>query len=654
MKKTVKQCMVTLGGHLTSEWQKDCSLLVMSKISVTIKVICALVSQKYIILPTYLEQYIKHLHGKAEKPDPGMFTPDLAETQLDATCVSFKPDVRRKTLFKGLKFYFCSEKQLKKMKFAIELAGGLPVLMKKGNIDPDICKQGSVVMSCADMGQSQSDDWVTQIHNILDKKNKHFILDAEIGYAILYCSTEKHCNPDYVADEDLCKLPSQSLSQVEPFVPNTETQKMTQSSSKQVDGKYKHDSSTVIDETKHDINTDRTQTPRPTQNKKIKDTAKESQIKDKVNSPLLPSQSTKKRRKKDEEEEEEEAVPKRIKQEPVTPSKSTMDSVTDDKTKQTVSPKKSGTRSNVETVFSDKAKQTVAKQPETKVSDNVEAVWDSDDDLDYSKIDTDITTASPQIRSTRSGRKISPSPEPKEKTKSKGQKGRSRSRSKSRSRSRSPVPSKVNIKTEPVASPSPTKTSKSKAKTSQIGEDSDENTSKRTGRRKQNVLEERSSENEEEVDRKPVLTTNSNNDCKTLPDGFLTTRLPIKGQVKKCKSYELAEDLPSRCVNVETVSLVVRTTPRVENEAGDCPEGFTRWKGRIVRNFKKFRKTQHEGSQGLPNIIGGTDLEVHTAKRSKELDDFFKESLQNEDRHNADDRKMQQLFDQSSNTRRGR
>ena len=37
-KNTVKEIVRILGGHVVSEWRKDCSLLVMNHISVTIKV----------------------------------------------------------------------------------------------------------------------------------------------------------------------------------------------------------------------------------------------------------------------------------------------------------------------------------------------------------------------------------------------------------------------------------------------------------------------------------------------------------------------------------------------------------------------------------------------------------------------------------------
>ena len=37
-KKLVRHQLCTLGGHMVSDWSNDCSLVVMNKISVTIKV----------------------------------------------------------------------------------------------------------------------------------------------------------------------------------------------------------------------------------------------------------------------------------------------------------------------------------------------------------------------------------------------------------------------------------------------------------------------------------------------------------------------------------------------------------------------------------------------------------------------------------------
>ena len=37
-KKLVRQQLCILGGHMVNEWSNDCSLVVMNKISVTIKV----------------------------------------------------------------------------------------------------------------------------------------------------------------------------------------------------------------------------------------------------------------------------------------------------------------------------------------------------------------------------------------------------------------------------------------------------------------------------------------------------------------------------------------------------------------------------------------------------------------------------------------
>ena len=39
----------------------------------------------------------------------------------------------------------------------------------------------------------------------------------------------------------------------------------------------------------------------------------------------------------------------------------------------------------------------------------------------------------------------------------------------------------------------------------------------------------------------------------------------------------------------------------------------------------------HVGAMGLPRIIGGTDLEIHSNKPRKELEDWFREETQVKD-----------------------
>ena len=52
--------------------QQVCSALIRSNTVSMFQVICALVSLKHVVLPSYLEDFAKHLQGTSEKPDPTM------------------------------------------------------------------------------------------------------------------------------------------------------------------------------------------------------------------------------------------------------------------------------------------------------------------------------------------------------------------------------------------------------------------------------------------------------------------------------------------------------------------------------------------------------------------------------------------------------
>lgn len=139
-----------------------------------------------------------------------------------------------------------------------------------------------------------------------------------------------------------------------------------------------------------------------------------------------------------------------------------------------------------------------------------------------------------------------------------------------------------------------------------------------------------------------------------VPRGFLSTDRPIEDQVPRNREFESEPDQPSDCVKVEVVSLVVKKPAAKVKDNEDCPDGFTRWKGKVVRNMKKFRKVHPSGHMGLPTIIGGSDLEVYVPQRSKEMDDWFKETMQAESQHASEDKRAQELFDFDPSRRRGR
>ena len=51
------------------------------------------------------------------------------------------------------------------------------------------------------------------------------------------------------------------------------------------------------------------------------------------------------------------------------------------------------------------------------------------------------------------------------------------------------------------------------------------------------------------------------------------------------------------------------------------------------------------GQVGLPTVIGGSDLEVYVPHRSKEMDDWFRETMQAESQHASEERRAQELFE---------
>ncbi|CAL4157634.1 unnamed protein product, partial [Meganyctiphanes norvegica] len=225
-KNSINQALLTLGGHIVGEWTQDCSLLVMNNITLTVKVVCALASGHLIVTPEYFSVLIEAIKNNKSHPDPKSYEPPLQEMSINRSEASFTPNERRKSLFSGKTFLFTSPKQLKRMTPAIILGGGESKLLEETNRNL-VSENGHILVQLPPEKALQLNPplFFTEAKEYLKEKGLRCIPEAEIGLAVLYCSTERQCNPEFQTNNLFRRNgSSQNESQSNPKIYATETQ----------------------------------------------------------------------------------------------------------------------------------------------------------------------------------------------------------------------------------------------------------------------------------------------------------------------------------------------------------------------------------------------------------------------------------------------
>ncbi|KAK3877727.1 hypothetical protein Pcinc_017583 [Petrolisthes cinctipes] len=196
-KTAVTQALLTLGGHLVSEWGLSCSYLIMNSITLTVKVVCALASGHYIVTPTFLTNLANAVVKRTRHPKPAEYQPPLQEVSISGTQASFTPDERRQKLLTGLTFLFSTAKQFKRMGLAVTLAGGKVEELSDANYHHLVSSPPTHILVQPIPDNATSNPLYIAASNILKDQKLAPIPESDIGLAILFISTQGHCNPAF-------------------------------------------------------------------------------------------------------------------------------------------------------------------------------------------------------------------------------------------------------------------------------------------------------------------------------------------------------------------------------------------------------------------------------------------------------------------------
>ncbi|XP_039732984.1 nibrin isoform X2 [Pteropus medius] len=203
-KMALNQAILNLGGLTANNWTEECTHLVMKSVKVTIKTICALICGRPIVKPEYFTEFLKAVQSKEQLPQIESFYPPIDEPAIGSNNIDLSGRQERKQIFKGKTFVFLDARQHKKLSSAVVFGGGDARLVTEdsGEDDGFFSAPGTCVVDVGSAGPgsqtSASDAQRARAHAILGllhRQGLRPIPEAEIGLAVVFMTTENYCDP---------------------------------------------------------------------------------------------------------------------------------------------------------------------------------------------------------------------------------------------------------------------------------------------------------------------------------------------------------------------------------------------------------------------------------------------------------------------------
>ncbi|XP_036293229.1 nibrin isoform X4 [Pipistrellus kuhlii] len=201
-KNALSQAILQLGGLTVNNWTEDCTHLVMMSVKVTIKTICALICGRPIVKPEYFTEFLKAVQSKKQLPQIERFYPPIDEPAIGSKNIDLSGRQERKQIFKGKTFVFLNAKQHKKLSSAVVFGGGDARLIAEENEEgesffsaPGTCVVDVVMTNSQSLISDSQRKWIHSVMDMLHRQGLRPIPEAEIGLAVIFMTTENYCDP---------------------------------------------------------------------------------------------------------------------------------------------------------------------------------------------------------------------------------------------------------------------------------------------------------------------------------------------------------------------------------------------------------------------------------------------------------------------------
>lgn len=229
-KSQLNKLLLKLGGTYIHKWSEEVTHLTISTLSnrsVTAKVLLAIIKNVPLVTPNYWKHCVTCLETNEKFPDIKRYKPDIVDPILNNINLEFKSE--RFNLFDGKLFVFQNSKMKNGVQEVIEKTGGECISWEETQLsieEIESTKKELVLVSGPEGEKPLQNSSITLLLEHLSKHKKRVVPLIEISLAILQCSCEKHCNPNFDRAEKVFASKENNDSDIVPLPP-TQTEFMS-------------------------------------------------------------------------------------------------------------------------------------------------------------------------------------------------------------------------------------------------------------------------------------------------------------------------------------------------------------------------------------------------------------------------------------------